>query len=278
MEDPNYYPASKLELFAHVKRSDMPDADTFDPTRPPQDWFDPEAAKRDPLEPIQYWVISTASTDTPVALPMTIPAWQSAKPNLPGLRIYPVYMFKPSSVRIIGADNVDTGPVSPVLISSQDEALALAAEWGLGPDAVFVETLEKFTYQSSDGRQRYAIHTPAGDFNVQLKLIAKGKRGKGAPGEWVNYTWVTAVPDVAPTNNLPQRSVPIRPLADGETLEYGMLGATVMVRRKVASQPVTTVPVTTVSGGVDPAVIARIDAGVTAIQAQLDKMFGAVVS
>lgn len=244
-----FYQLAKINLFGRFTRPTYSaaygvDPPTGDPTKRPKVWQDDSLAGKDPGSLVAYSCVDASKPGFPVVGTITMTVAEAMSVNLPGNHSYPPYIVSPTTAHTQGPD----GPLSnvnPNLLSMRDQAVALAASWGLDASAVSQATLSLFSYiyPPDEPRREWQISYNGLVLNVGQFVAEMYANGIGTPGHWDlssktgGPNWISDKPPVQ-TFALPEWPDPIRSLLANETLRVASaLGAAgvVVVRTDVES-------------------------------------------
>lgn len=221
-------------------------APPFDPNRPVKAWFDPNvdqrAVREDGTIEYDYFDWKTKSLRK-----MYLTKEEASSVNLTGAYEYPQYKPEPTPAVIV-APNGERTPVSPIWLSTRQQAVELANEiardTGIDPETISISIQEfapgPFHVEWNDEVRRPCQLTIGGNrFSVGALIAAKNAYGIGRPGKWEikngepiwKPVWVALEP---PPNSSPV-PVPIIPLGPDE--EIVQEGFSVFIRQKKADGP-----------------------------------------
>lgn len=215
-------------------------APDFDASLPPKYWFDSTADTSNPANIALYDQVALSGLAASI-VQMQMPASQAAAVNIPGLVTYPAYVIAPTDA------TVNAQPINPDVLSSYQDAVNLAASWGLGSAAVFDgdPTIGPFlvTYPADESRRQWMILFNGTAQNVGVCLEQMYAQGMGHPGSWVLSgaapVW-TPSPDPPDgiTSGVPQPgtevAVPVRALLENEEM-ISTLGGAMVARTDLSS-------------------------------------------
>lgn len=208
-------------------------APIFDPNLPVKKWADPTGSGT-------YRVFNGDNTK-PGFKDLVLPSDVAAKVNLTGTPHYSKYTITPTqAVSVFNIGNyTSTSPIPAANLSLRAEADAVAKIVG-GTVVEQSSQFFKFNYPDSEPRRVWTITIPNGNWLYAGQVLADvNKAGVGAPGHYEpGAGWISDhIPDGNDGLSHPVMDVPLRPLADGETLvsvetNLGILGtqATAMVQ------------------------------------------------
>jgi hypothetical protein len=245
----------------------------------------------DPTQPTKAWAATDATTfgwyppqglEIPAWTPFTLTAAQAAAVNIPGIQTFPAYVIAPTAATWTGG-GFQALPVDPGLLSTQAQAIPLAASWGLPASSVSQQTVEDGQTFTANGETRavwvIAFGTvPPLEVNVGMMLQGEYAAGVGAPGSWTGITapiaggtnpvWVSTQPASAPAANA-AGPIPMRQLnTDGATGESFV--ATLMAVEIVDSNvPSAATQASGSGGGLTPAQAAQLQQAVDGINTLL---------
>ena len=215
-------------------------APDFDAAEPPKYWFDSRADTSNPANLAIYEQVELSGLSAQIEQ-MQLPAAQAASVNIPGLLVYPPYVIAPTAATISGQ------PISPDVLSSYQDAVNLAASWGLGSSAVFDgdPTVGPFfvLYPSSETRRQWMILFNGVSENAGICLAEMYAQGIGYPGNWdltgAEPVWTPALaPADGITSGVPQPGtevpVPVRALLPNEEI-IATLGGAMVARTDMSS-------------------------------------------
>lgn len=187
-----------------------------------QRWFDPDPP------PDGTYTYFDAATGTFKA--MTVPLEEARTPNLPGAYSYPKWSPAPTPAVTMNLLTRETWPINPHLLCEFEEAIALAAELGIGQSFVRENRFGGAYFGhvwNGETRRLWVIDVPRGGETVSLQAaLLLGKRhtaGVGAPGRWdqsgAEPVWVPEVPgDSGENDPRPEVPIPCRGLRPDEKL------------------------------------------------------------
>lgn len=226
-------------------------APDFDAAKPPKYWFDSSVDTSNAANVAIYDQVQLSGLSAEI-VQMQLPAAEAACVNIPGLLTYPPYVIVPTDATISGQ------PINPDVLSSYQDAVNLAASWGLGSSAVFDgdPTIGPFlvNYPADETRRQWMILFKGVAENVGICLAAMYAQGIGHPGSWdldgADPAWIP-VPDPPDgiSSGVPQPGtdvpIPVRPLLPNEQI-IATLGGAMIARTDMSSAA-------TDSGGFGPA-------------------------
>jgi len=166
-----------------------------------------------------------------------MPAAVAAAVNLPGLVTYPGYTIQATDA-YIGGGGAHLSFDATTLTMQQD-AIALAAQFGLGPTSVVDTSLNNGVfvtiYPSDELRREWSINFKGVLVNAGVLIAQQNAKGVGHPGSW---DLSGATPNWIPTPDPPdgitagvQTKIaphPVRALLQNETVQHGLAGPIVV--------------------------------------------------
>lgn len=234
------YGIDVLKLFKEYDRSGYNaafgvDPPTYNPALPTKSWFDSAADLTEEYTYTTYDASGGLSGGIPALKTITIPGVQALAVNIPGVHSYPPYAIEPTTAGVVDPTGLTVSPVVASNLSTRDQAVALAAEIGLGPEVIgeFTMTpLYKIAYPESEKRRIWIINFKSAQVTVGRLLQAKSKNGVGAPGHWnldgAEPNWISELPSpnsMPPAN--PLQPVPMRELLANEKFNLTLGGVQV---------------------------------------------------
>ena len=190
----------------------------FDASRPIKRWFDPNPKP-------SYFVFSDGRFEV-----FLIADSLARTVNLPGVMQYPAYEVKPTPAVTVSTMGGETFPVDPSYLSTNAEAVSMAADLGLPASAVSENVLggPYFIDYRGDDRRMWMIERSGGKKNVGSLLAQRNRNGVGSPGRWdvsgAEPVWVTEVRETGEGDDRPETPVPVRPLNADEKLRNTLAG------------------------------------------------------
>ena len=219
---------------AYVQAFGVP-APNWDPSWPAQYWFDSSVDVSKPDNMAVYESVQNQGAAASI-VQVHYPAARAAVVNIPGLNTYPAYVIAPTDAKLGG------NPMNPELLSTREDALALAAVLGIPPSKVVETSMGlQVSYPPTEFRRMNAImYGGTGGFTgipmfAGELLKQQNAKGVGHSGSW-NLTpqgavW-TSTPDGPdgitagqPTTIVP---VPVRPLLENERIQGGLIGSSIV--------------------------------------------------
>lgn len=249
------------------------DPPTYDPSKPTKTWT---LQVSDPYTYISFVVTGLALPDRRAFM---LSAADALAVNMPGAHSYPVYVVEPTGAKTIDQGiGITLSPVPPEELSTHNQALKLAADFGMNSDAIEDGSLRVgfFTtiYPATELRRRWMIKFKGTDILVGKLLVEKyangvpDAQGKEAPGVWnldgPEPNWISGVisPANLPAPN-PSQAVPMRDLLSNEKFNVALTGVEI-VRTDLGT--VNQNPAGSGLTGDQDAVLRRIDANVAAFK------------
>ncbi len=209
------------------------DAPTYDSTLPTKGWRDITADPRKPYTYVTY-VDGGVSSGPPKEQTITIPGAQALALNLYGIHSFPKYDIALTVARTVSSQPGDqtNSPVNPDYLSTEDQATALTAEFGLNRDSVIDGSQVQGIYTTDYGtekRRLWLINFRGTDVNVGSMLKEKYLNGVGNPGTWdlsgPEPNWISSQPtqqSMRPAN--PVQPMPMRRLLSNEKFNATLMG------------------------------------------------------
>lgn len=249
------------------------DPPTYDPSKPTKTWT---LQVSDPYTYISFVVTGLALPDRRAFM---LSAADALAVNMPGAHSYPAYVVDPTTAREIDlVAGITVNPLPPEELSTRDQAIKLAADFGMNSDAVVDMSLKLGIYQTiyppTELRRRLAINFKGTNILVGKLLVEKyangapDAQGKEAPGVWhldgPEPNWISGVisPANLPPPN-PSQPVPMRDLLSNEKFNVALTGV------EIVRTDLGTVNPNPAGGGLtgdQDAVLRRIDANVAAFK------------
>lgn len=247
-------------LFPVTTRTQTPSAPVFDPTKNEKTWTDPNPiVGTDGL--VTYTVLNSAGSDF---TSLKLSKADAMALNLPGHPDYPAYSPAPSKA---------TFDSNIFDVSSKDDAIELAKEFGVDPSLI-VDGMANLAgtfplvYPADDPRRAWILPVGGQLIRVSYLLQLKNANGVGAPGHWNGIVWISDLP--SPTASSPLTPLPIdmSKVPANATVQPASI-TTGLPMLFIPDPPVASVPA---SGMFDPAsdpTIQEILAGIRALRALL---------
>jgi hypothetical protein len=183
------YPISDLYLYpnyatrAAYQTATGQQAPPFNVALPIKGWSDP-APNGQP-----YNVFDATAAATGYVVQLTVPPTVAASVNLPGSYVYPPYVTVPTDAQEVGPYG-PVGAVSGDVVCLQAAAEAVAAALQpLYPGKAITVALPSggvyvYSYGTDPRREWYITVAGGPSYIAQALIMASGKYGVGAPGNW----------------------------------------------------------------------------------------------
>lgn len=244
------YPPDKLELFPRLTRATYQEQygtapAAWDKSRRIKRWFDTSVLENfsgDPENEVVAYDVFDAKSETGTRR-MVLTVAEASTPNLPGKMVYPKYVVAPTPALIVTPVTGETQGLNSNTICAYREAVALAAELGLGPDAVRESALGGLFRVEWNGEERRAWVIAWRGENLQVSLLLKLKyaNGVGAPGRWnldaTSPTWMSEAQETGEQDTRPEVPIPVRKLLPGEKVASGFGGLMMIQREDLSESP-----------------------------------------
>jgi hypothetical protein len=226
-------------------------AATNDPTQPVKTWVATEDASGNlitattPAVTFSYWIPNGNSAPTWGSF--TITGAEALAANIPGLQTFPAYVIAGTPATQGGDVGAQPDSIPANLLSTMDQALALAESWEMTPAQAAAAVADTYDQQfapftinyNGETRQYLTVNWNGTLINVGEQLQAMYAAGVGAPGSWLlsgaEPVWESAYPSAAPTPNAAITPVPQRALLSNEVFLETLMA--VEVGRTDLSQP-----------------------------------------
>jgi hypothetical protein len=223
------YALTELYLFVMYDRASYnqafgTDPPTYDPSKPTKSWFDSSAAASTVPVKYQYWGWNT--NGQMVQNTFTLSPADAASVNVWGYHPYPPYVPMPTQATR-GGTGPGSFPMPPTVLSTQDQANALATAWKLPTSVVVNGTMAgpfPDIFPASELRRPWAILRGGLVFYAGEQIAIQNADGVGAPGHWDLSgnvpQWVSDIPP-QPANLNPEGPIPMRALKANEGFVTG---------------------------------------------------------
>jgi hypothetical protein len=225
-------------------------APNWNPALPAKFWQDPTADTSEPDNIAVYYKWNSA---TGKYGQFTMPAYQAASVNIPGLNPLPNYVVAPTPATSNG------GPFNPVYLVSPEDAIKLAAEWGLTVTAAELvdQTPELGFLANGETRRQWAVPFNGQNIPAGPAIAQQNAHGLNADGSWsTNGSWsLLGSPNWIPGAQLVDGISAGQPTSTVPVPQRNILGNEVVVKTLMGYQieePGLVPPAPVGSGGFTP--------------------------
>lgn len=212
------------------------EAPVYDPSQLTRNWFDTSAS------PGPYSCVQVNGSNASI-VPLPVPK-NVALPNLPGPFLYPAWVNPPTTTAMLQLPGEVPTPANPEFLCSFADAEAVLAALPAG-SAVSEDPDDANINWGAETRRNYTVTIPGGPSKQYCQPLRAAMThvitdpststyllgGVGSPGA---FQLVGGAPQWFPIADPglsagPAMPVPVRPLAPGESLQSGILGAVQVV-------------------------------------------------